>query len=94
MERPELDMEGFGAALRGSVGDSAFEVAMEHALIEAATVSAQERSSKCRQRRHSTAADVPSEPKCDEGALRSRMEQLNEKARTLERDLEAHRRMV
>jgi hypothetical protein len=90
METPELAMEGIELALRGVVGEPAFTDAMENALIEAHTVSAQGRSSKSRQRRHSTAEDVPSEPKCDEGALRSRMERLNAKARTLERDLERH----
>ena len=90
METPELAMEGIELALRGAVGEPAFTDAMENALIEAHTVSAQGRSSKSRQRRHSTAEDVPSEPKCDEGALRSRMERLNAKARTLERDLERH----
>jgi hypothetical protein len=82
METPELAMEGIELALRGAVGEPAFTDAMENALIEAHTVSAQGRSSKSRQRRHSTAEDVPSEPKCDEGALRSQMERLNAKART------------
>jgi hypothetical protein len=79
METPELAMEGIELALRGVVGEPAFADAMENALIEAHTVSSQGRSSKSRQW---SAEDVPSEPKCDEGALRSQMERLNAKART------------
>lgn len=82
METPELAMEGIELALHGAVGEPTFVDAMENALIEAHMVSAQGRSSKSRQRRHSTAEDVPSEPKCDEGALHSQMEWLNAKVWT------------